>query len=101
MHQTWSKHSIRLIQISQPPKFIRRGHCSICFLTGFHTEYSFCSTVFRIFIFFYKLSIQILSTSQIPPPLQPSPSPAWHPQLLTPKQIPLSSLPAAEALLLP
>src|SRR5882724_4816128 len=41
MHLTWSRHSTRLIQISQPPKFIKRGHCLICFCIFLHTDWLF------------------------------------------------------------
>src|SRR5882724_508064 len=51
MHLTWSRHSTRLIQLSWPPKFMRRGPCSIYFLTLSHTE-PFCLNIFLEFLFF-------------------------------------------------
>src|SRR5882724_8434501 len=55
MHPTWSRHSTRLTQISQPPKFIEKGHCSICFPILSHSELSFfcLRKLFSIPILFY------------------------------------------------
>ena len=100
MHLMWSKHSTRLIQISQPPKFIERGHC-LYVLLSFRTLISYLW--FRLFflesLFFFILQVPAnQSTSPIPLLPPTSPSPSLFPQLLTHKPTPFTSSPAAEAL---
>src|SRR5882724_5400599 len=92
MHPPWSRHSTRLIQISQPPKFMRRGPCSISFLILLHTEPFCLNMFFRVTIFLFFIYIQVLGTLFTSPSLllPPLPSPSSCPPLLTPMLIPLS-----------
>src|SRR5882724_3515011 len=47
MHPMWSRNFTRLIQISHPPKFIKRGHC-LYVLLSFSTLTSYL--LFRHFV---------------------------------------------------
>src|SRR5882724_8588213 len=59
MHPMWSEHSTGLIHISQPPKFIKRGHCFILLQILSRTDWIFCLNIhletsnFHLQVLFY------------------------------------------------
>src|SRR5882724_9289918 len=45
MHLMWSEHSTGLIHISEPPKFMKRGHCFILLPLLSCTDWIFCLNI--------------------------------------------------------
>src|SRR5882724_8733271 len=82
MHLTWSRHSIRLIQISQPPKSFQGGNVLYFFLHYHSLNHLFVRIFLGLLFCFTSCN---LITSWIPPlpPLLPSPS--SDPLLPTPR----------------
>src|SRR5882724_12320662 len=100
MHLMWFRHSTKLTQISQPPRFIARGHYLIGFLCIFAHQLIILDlrqSMSHHFILFYRFFVG-LSTSPIHPLPSSSPSPSSHAPLRIPKLILLSSPPAGKAL---
>src|SRR5882724_2388270 len=73
MHPTWFKHSIRLIQQSQPPKFIERGplsYMSLCIfvqLINYSLYRFFLEPQFSLFYINQSVYLQVQPLSFHPP----------------------------------